>query len=95
MHRSHRVQCAAVSTIGVLLRLQVRLENRLQHDQHRGLRHAILGRRYAQRPLLSVRLGDVMLSKDCPSTPGAPPLIRQCRQAVHKTSFRYTLSYNA
>ena len=43
---------------GVLLGLQVGLEDRLQ-DQHRGhLHHAILDARNAQRPLLAIRFGN-------------------------------------
>ena len=50
--------------VGVLLRLQVRLEDRLQDQHRRHLHHAVADRRNPQRSLLAVRLSV--------STPAAP-----------------------
>ena len=55
----HRVQRTALRPVGVLLRLQVGLEDRFQHQHRRHLHHAIPDRRDPQRPLLAVRLGDL------------------------------------
>ena len=53
------LQRAASRSVGVLLRLQVGLEDRPQDRQDSHLRDTILDRRDAQRSLLAVRLGDV------------------------------------
>src|SRR4030042_529851 len=53
------VQRAASGSVGVLLRLQSGLENRLQDQYCRHLHHTILDRWDAQRSLLAVRLWDV------------------------------------
>ena len=53
------VQCTAVWPIGVLLRLQVGLEDRLQDQHRRHLHHPVPDRGDPQRPLLAIRLGDV------------------------------------
>ena len=53
------VQGAAFRAIGVLLRLQVGLEDRLQDQHRRHLHHAVLDARNAQRPLLAIRFRDV------------------------------------
>jgi hypothetical protein len=55
----HRLQGAAPRAVGVLLRLQVGLEDRLQDHQGGRLYYPVLDRRDAQRPRLAVRLGDV------------------------------------
>ena len=38
---SHRVQCAAIPPVGVLFRLQIRLEDRLEYQDCRGFRHPV------------------------------------------------------
>src|ERR1035438_4903384 len=48
------IQCAAVSPIGILFRLQVGLENRFEYQHRRRLRNPIADGRYSQRPLLPV-----------------------------------------
>ena len=50
------VQGAAVWPVGVLLRLQVGLEDRLQDQHHGHLRHAVPDRTDPQRALLAIRL---------------------------------------
>ena len=50
------VQGAVVWPVGVLLRLQVGLEDRLQDQHHRHLHHAVPDRTDPQRPLLAIRL---------------------------------------
>ena len=50
------VQGAASRAVGVLFRLQVGLEDRLQDQHRRHLHHAIFDARNAQRPLLAIRL---------------------------------------
>ena len=52
------VQGAAVGPVGVLLRLQVGLEDRLRDQHHGHLRHAIPDRTDPQRALLAIRFGD-------------------------------------
>jgi hypothetical protein len=52
------VQGAAVGPVGVLLGLQVGLEDRREDQHHSHLRHAVPDRRDPQRPLLPVRFGD-------------------------------------
>jgi site-specific DNA recombinase len=59
MHRLHGVERTMLGPIGELLRLQVGLEDRFQHDQERRLHDAVLDRWNAQRPLLAVRFGNV------------------------------------
>jgi hypothetical protein len=54
-----RLQGAAPGAVGVLLRLPVGLEDRLQDHQGSRLYDTILDRRDAQRSLFTVRLGDV------------------------------------
>src|SRR5215831_4085075 len=53
------IQGAAVFTIGILLRLEIHIEDRLQHQHGCCLRDSISHCRYAQRPLLPIRLGDI------------------------------------
>ena len=55
----HGIQRAATRSIGVLLRLQIGLEDRLEDQHRRHLHNTILDRRDAQRALLAVRFGDV------------------------------------
>jgi hypothetical protein len=50
---------AVLLSIRVLLGLQVRLEDGVQHHHQRGLRDPVTDCRDTQRPLLAVRLGDV------------------------------------
>jgi hypothetical protein len=52
------VQGAAVGPVGVLLRLQVGLEDRFQDQHRRHLRHAVPDRRDPQRPLLAITFRD-------------------------------------
>jgi hypothetical protein len=59
LHLLDGIQRAAPGTVGILLRLQVGLEDRLQDRQYRRLRDTILDRRYAQRPKFAIRLRDV------------------------------------
>ena len=49
---SDGIQGAAVGSVGVLLRLQVGLEDRLEDQHHGHLRHAIPNRTDPQRALL-------------------------------------------
>ena len=56
---AYRVQGTASRSVGVLLRLQVRLEDRLQDQHCCHLHHAVFNRRNPQRSLLAVRLGNV------------------------------------
>jgi hypothetical protein len=55
----YRVQGAAALAVGVLLRLEVGLEDRPKDDQRGSLYDTVSDRRDAQRPLLAVRFGDV------------------------------------
>jgi hypothetical protein len=55
----HGVQSAVLGPIRVLLRLQVRLEDRLQDQHRRHLHHAISNRANSQRPLFAIRFRDV------------------------------------
>ena len=59
MDRPQGVVSAVSGAVGVLLRLQVGLEDPFEHRQHRRLHHAISDRADAQRTLLAVRLGDI------------------------------------
>jgi hypothetical protein len=59
MHRLHRRLCAAMLAVGILLRLQIRFEDWLQHDQRRRLDGAVGNRRDSQRALFPVWLWDV------------------------------------
>jgi hypothetical protein len=59
LHLLDGLQCVASWSIGILLRLQVGLENGLQDHQHRHLHDTILDRWNAQRSLLAVRFGNV------------------------------------
>jgi hypothetical protein len=52
------VQGAAVGPVGVLLRLQVGLEDRLRDQYHGHLRHAVPDRTNPQGALLAIRFGD-------------------------------------
>ena len=52
------VQGTVVRPVGVLLRLQVGLEDRLQDQHHRHLRHAVPDRTDPQRTLLAIRFRD-------------------------------------
>ena len=52
----NRVQRAASGSIGVLLRLKIGLEDRLQDQHYRHLHYPIADRWNAQRSLLSIRL---------------------------------------
>ena len=56
VNRLNGVQGTASRPVGVLLRLQVGLEDRLQDQHRRHLHHAVTDRRNAQRPLFAVRL---------------------------------------
>ncbi len=56
------IQGAAVGPVGVLLRLQVGLEDRLEDQHHGHLRHAIPDRTDPQRALLSIRFRSVHAS---------------------------------
>src|ERR1017187_1040883 len=56
MNRFDCIQRAAVRSVGVLLRLQIDLENRFENQHCRHLHHAITDRWNAQRPLLPIRL---------------------------------------
>ena len=56
-HLDHRLLGIAAQPVGILLRLQVGLEDRFEHQQRRRLYHAVLDRWDAQRPLPAVRLG--------------------------------------
>ena len=38
---SHRIQCATVPPVGILLRLQIRLEDRFENQNCRRLRHPV------------------------------------------------------
>ena len=53
----YRVQRAAPGPVGILLRLQVGLEDRSEHQHCSHLRHAVPDRRDAQRSLFAVGLG--------------------------------------
>src|SRR6516162_2098202 len=59
LHVLHRRQSAAALAVGILLRLQVGLEDRLQDHQHRRLYDTVLDRWNPQRSLLAVRLGNI------------------------------------
>ena len=58
-NRLQRVRRAAFRAEAVRAVLEVRLEDRLQHDLRRRLHHAVLHRRDAQRSLSSIGFGDV------------------------------------
>ena len=79
MDVANRVQCTALRAIGVLFRLQVGLEDRLQ-DQHRR-RHddTILNRRNPQRSRLSrlARLGYIHPADRTRKIPLRPKFFRQ------------------
>jgi len=53
----HRVQCAAVCSIGILFRRQIGFEDRFENQYRRRLHNPISDCRYPQRPLLPIRLG--------------------------------------
>ena len=59
MDMPHGIQRAALGAVGVLLRRQVGLEDRLQHQHRRHLHDTIFDRWDSQRPALAVRLGDI------------------------------------
>ena len=71
------VQGAASRAIGVLLRLQVGLEDRLQDQHCRHLHHTVFDARNAQRPLLAIRFGDVHASDRLGSVRLVPEFFRQ------------------
>ena len=56
VHRAYCVVRTAPGSVRVLLRLQVGLEDRLQHQHRRRLHHPVTYRRDSQGPLPSVRL---------------------------------------
>src|SRR5664279_4940333 len=56
MDVSYCVQCAAASPIGVLFRLQVNLENRVEHQNRRHHDRAVTDSGHSQRTLLPSRL---------------------------------------
>ena len=58
MDRAYGIQRTAVRSVGVLLRLQVRLENGFEDQHCRHLHHAITDRWNAQRPFFAVRFGN-------------------------------------
>jgi hypothetical protein len=59
LDEANGVQGAALRAIGVLLRLQVGLEDRLQDERDSRLYDTISDARNAQRPLLAIPIGDV------------------------------------
>jgi hypothetical protein len=61
----------------VLLRRQVRLEDRTEHQHHGGLDHAILHRRDAQRPLATISFWDPYTKKRLGCISLAPQLFLQ------------------
>jgi site-specific DNA recombinase len=71
------VQGAMFGPIGVLLRLQVGLEDRLQDQHCRHLRHAVSDRPDAQRPLFAIRFGDENTTHWLRSIRLLPQLVRQ------------------
>ena len=73
----HGIQRAAVGTIGILLRLQVGLEDCSQDQHRRHLHDTILDRRDAQRSLLPVRFGDIHPPNGCRLIRPAFQLLRQ------------------
>ena len=72
-----RFQSALPRSVGVLLRLQVRLEDRFEHEHGRRLHHAVSDRRYAQRSLFAVRLRD-------PYPPHRTGLVRLALEFLHQ-----------
>src|SRR5215831_1556112 len=56
MDRFDGIQCTAVRSVRVLLRLQIDLENWFENQHCRHLHHAVTDRWDSQRPLLPVRL---------------------------------------
>jgi hypothetical protein len=71
------IQRAAVGAVGVLLRLQVGLEDRLQDQHRRHLHDTILDRWNAQRSCLAIRLWDMHPPHGCRLIPPAFQLLRQ------------------
>ena len=59
MNLANRVQCTASGPVGVLLWLQVCLEDRLQDQHCRRLHHTVFNRWNAQRSLLAIRFGNI------------------------------------
>jgi len=58
--RIERILSASPRTESVTALLEVRLEDRLDHELHRRLHHSVPYRRNPQRPLLSIRLRNVL-----------------------------------
>ena len=56
LHFPHRLLRVALRTVGILLRGQVRLEDRIQHQHRRRLHHPVAYRRNPQRTLLPIPL---------------------------------------
>jgi hypothetical protein len=54
MNRSYRILRSALCPVGVLLRLQIRFENRLQHQHDRRLYNTVCDRWYPQGPQLPI-----------------------------------------
>src|SRR5260370_37056111 len=82
MDRASCLQRAAVRSVGVLLRLQIDLENRFENQHGRHLHHAITDRWNPQRPLLPARLWN-------PPTPDCMRSIRLVSELL--SPFTHTL----
>src|SRR4029450_1574108 len=57
MNLSHGIQGTAIRPVGVLLRRQIGLEDRLQDQEQSSLHHPVLDRGNPQRSLFAIRLG--------------------------------------
>ena len=77
LDEANGVQGAASRAVGVLFRLQVGLEDRLQDQHDRHLHHTIFDARNAQRPLLAIPFGDVHASDRLGSIRSLPEFFRQ------------------
>jgi site-specific DNA recombinase len=60
--RLQRILSASPRTESITALLEIRLEDRLDHELYRRLHHPVSYRRYPQRPLLPIRLRDVLPS---------------------------------
>ncbi len=80
MDVANRVLGTSTRPVGVLLRREVGLEDRLQDHHHRHLRHAVPKRADPKRPLLAVRLGDEHPTNRAGTIRAILEIVRQCGQ---------------
>ena len=77
LDRRHCLMGIASRSVGVTVLVHICLKDRHQHQHRRRLHHPVFYRRYAQRPLLPIRFGDVDPQYRTGPVPFALQLLRQ------------------